>query len=451
MKSASLTAKFATFFLTLASVAQSQASSTAQSGSTTSGTASVATQPELPQDPFPIPLGDAHDMGNRSVLPAAIYFDPGSGLSVQSEDNAFKLTTGLRAQFLYSLEHDANANGPHTTQSFSIRRARLKFGGHVFGEDNKFKTEFAFSEQDLGVESTLGGRAPQTSPILDWYMDFTQLRDLQLRVGQYKVPFSRQRVISSGDLQLVDRSIVNSELNLDRDIGMDLHSPDLGGLGLLRYHLGIYTGEGRNSNHAADFGMFYLARLEVLPMGDFEDYEEADFERPLVPKLSVGAAYAYLDRATYERGTLGPIPADGGSTDIHAFTVDGHFKFAGFSALSETILRSGQRNPGARTVLDDTGEQIEIPVAPANDGYGTMLQLGYLLPRTRLEIAGRAAFLWKLGAASPVTNQTELGGGLSYYFARHAFKLQADYFLLREEGLDAGDTHLARIQLQTSL
>ena len=60
------------------------------------------------------------------------------------------------------------------------------------------------------------------SPLLSYYLEFDYLRDLTVRVGQYKIPFSRQRVISSGNQQMVDRSIANGEFNLDRDIGIDI-------------------------------------------------------------------------------------------------------------------------------------------------------------------------------------------------------------------------------------
>ena len=82
----------------------------------------------------------------------------------------------------------------------------------------------------------------------------------------------------------------------------DLYSDDLFGLDLLRYHLGIYAGEGLNAWEdtigAGDSGFLYNARLEVLPFGVFDEYTEVDFERSSTPRLSIGAASALLQSDT---------------------------------------------------------------------------------------------------------------------------------------------------------
>lgn len=122
-------------------------------------------------------------------------FRPGKGLHVESADGAFAIETRLRAQMLYTMEGE---EGERLGQSFELRRARLQFGGHVFGKDNEFKAELALSPSDVGMRDN---SLPQTSPLLDFYFQFNQLENLSFRVGQYKVPYSRQRVVSSGDLR----------------------------------------------------------------------------------------------------------------------------------------------------------------------------------------------------------------------------------------------------------
>jgi hypothetical protein len=80
-----------------------------------------------------------------------------------------------------------------------------------------------------------------------------------------------------------------------------------------------------------------------------------------------------------------------------------------------------------------------------------MLQLSYLLPASRVQVAARGGFIRPRGDASALNESDELGLGISYYFAQHPFKLQADYFRLGEE--DGGDTlthHRVRAQLQAS-
>jgi phosphate-selective porin OprO and OprP len=414
-----------------------------------SAPATPAPRAEPPDQP-PFPEGESHDTSAHRLDNEASGFKLGKGLVVRSQDGDFGLETRLRVQFRYTLEAAEGDDGElgSPTQQAQLRRARLQFKGNYWGPNNKFKAEFALSPRDVGVRDSSAGTAPGTSPLLDWYTDLTHHRDLNVRIGQYKVPFNRQRVISSGDLQLVDRSIVNGAFNVDRDLGVDLRSKDLFGLDLIKYYLGVYVGEGRNTNSASDFGMMYLARVEILPFGAFQDYAEVDFERTPTPKLSVGLGYGYLDRAPRDRGILGSAPADGGTTDINLLNADVLLKYAGLSILSEAILRNGSRNPGDG--VDDMG--AAIPEAPALDGYGAMLQAGYLLPQSRLEVAARVGVVRPTGDQSVLAEQDELGGGLSYYFAHHAYKLQTDYFLLRK-GPDADNklsAHEFRVQLQSA-
>lgn len=385
-----------------------------------------------------------------------VRWRPGKGLEVNSEDKRFRLVTRLRGQFLYQAESSFVEEGEprEFEHGFMLRRVRVAFTGHMFGEHNKFKMELAFSPRDMGFTDLDGdGSPPQTnrdnvatlSPLLDLYMEFDHLRDLTLRVGQYKVPFNRQRVISSGDLMLVDRSIVNSEFNVDRDIGLDLRSENLFGLDLLRYYAGVYIGAGHSYSAIAAPGLMTLARVEVLPFGDFDDYSEADLDRGAKPGLSLGVAFAHLENARGTRGILGRAPRDEGTTDYNVLTADAMFKWMGFSAQSEFIVRRGGRNPGG--ALNDEG--VPVPTEAARNGYGWFLQAGYLLPTTGLEVSGRYSLIRAADSSTSLSDENEAGLGLSYYFHEHAFKLQADYFRLWSDEPGQGDNQF-RVQLQTS-
>ena len=169
------------------------------------------------------------NVGYGKDKPLQFSFRPGKGLEVRAYRDYFVLRTRLRAQFLYTLTAPSNDDMEH---SFQIRRARLTFTGSFFGKHNKFKTELAISPKDLKLTDS----GLQRSPLLDWFLTFDYLRDLTLRLGQYKVPYSRERVVSSGNLTFVDRSIVNKEFNVDRDLGLDIRSKDFLGLGYLRYY-----------------------------------------------------------------------------------------------------------------------------------------------------------------------------------------------------------------------
>lgn len=390
-----------------------------------------------------LPPGDAELASPHPVDAADITFVPGKGLRVTSADDRFRLEIRARVQLAWETR---GPDGGDWGQEVRLRRARLQLAGFMFSEDVRFKMELAVSPNDMGIRNNLDpeDRIATRSPLLDFYVDFTQLRDLSVRVGQYKIPSNRQRVISSGNLQLVDRSIYNAEFTLDRDVGFDLRSKNFLGLDRLRYYLGLYIARGRGARGIDDFGMMYLSRIEYLPFGLFNDYSEADFERT-GPRLSLGAGYTHIDRARRDRGIIGSAPDDGGTTDTHHVFGDAMFKWAGFSSLIEVGWRHGERIPG--DAVDEMGNLI--PVEAPRNGVGGMVQAGYLIPRLPIEVAGRYSFLRGLGTTS-LSDGNELTVGVSYYPGRHPYKVQLDYSRLWSDAIDDG-SHRVRLQLQVAL
>ncbi len=386
-----------------------------------------------------VPSWEPARMAERPVT-ENIRYVPGTGLEIESADRAFSMQIRLRLQAYGEVAWD---DGAEPELQFHVRRARLVFGGHMFDEDIVYRLQLAFAPRDMGMTDNFVDPNPRFSPLRDFYVDFRQLRDLEVRIGQTKVPFSRQRLISSGNLQMVDRSSVNAEFNLDRDVGIQLRSSDLFGLGALKYALGAFMARGRDSLGFDDFGLLWVARLEVLPFGMFEDTEEADFERSLRPRLGIGAAYAYLDRAQFVRGTRGPRPTDEGTTDMQLVTADAMFKIAGFSLQSELTYRNGVREAGP----------LAPPVEPPRDGIGFMAQAGFLLPRLPLEPSARYSLIRGIGTEgvdTSLSDSNELGIGFSVYLAQHALKLQSDYLRGWSDEFGTGEHHV-RVQVQASL
>jgi hypothetical protein len=382
-------------------------------------------------------------MAPRAVALDKIRFVPGEGLQIESADGDFALNLSFRLQVLYTaLDEDPATK--KTEESIQVRRARAQLYGNAFGKHNKYKFELAFSPTDVDTKDSV----VRTSPLLEAYAEFDYLRDLTVRAGQTKVPYDRIRRTSDTSRQLVDYGATTAEFTLDRDIGVELRSADFLGLGCLRYVAGIFSGDGRNSFTPTDFGMLYVARVDFLPFGLFDDLSEADFARAR-PRLAIGAAYAHNDRAKRDRSTNGNPFADGGTANFDHAVVDTSFKAYGFSAIGAFYYRHANRSPGSATT--DTG--APVPVTASRDGIGWIAQAGYLIPRTGFEVAARYEGIE--GRTTKLHNglkdQTELGGGLNYYFAEHALKLQADYFrVYASDGFTNGNNQV-RLQLQMVL
>ena len=376
-----------------------------------------------------------------------IMMKPGKGVTFISHDNRFKFNTSLRAMFLY--DYKRPEDGPEPSQLFQIRRARLYFQGHVWGKHNIYKVELALSPRDLGRDDlqVLQSASSSTTqniighnPVLSWYMQFNQLRDASLRMGQYKIPYSRQRVISSGKQQLVDRSIANAEFNLDRDLGFDLRSSNLAGLNSFKYYAGLYIGEGRNaSDHIAvnnDLGLMYLFRIEYFPFGIFKsDYSESNFTRNRIPEVSIAASGVYLQNVAGNRGILGSsvTPRDGASVvNSNHISTDIMIKYLGASLQAEWHWREFQKTTEGR------------------NGFGGFIQLGYFVYRDKAEFAARVGANRNFGSYRNIQDINEAGAGFNYFIDKHYFKLQFDVFHLYEPHKFAYGTTRFRAQLQAS-
>lgn len=377
---------------------------------------------------------------------------PGVGLEVASASGRFSLAFNafmqLQASVLHVPGQPGTDQGPgpaeHTDLTLQFRRARVWLSGNVFTKNIKYRIALTFAPAELGFKDGV----PHRSPILDWFFTFDRLRDFTLVVGQYKVPYNHQRMNKITSLQFVDRSLANNEFTFDRDIGLDLRSKDIAGLGKLRYYLGVYLGDGIAKYGPSNFGLMYLGRFEVLPFGQYDDLEESDLDRSMKPRMLIGGAYGFIDRDPHDtHGFAGAIPADGGLTSTHNATADLSFRIAGFSLDSAFFWRNGWRIPG--NAVDLMGQPL-TPVA-ARNGIGYFAQAGYLIPYTPLELGvrygGSRGIAARHGTSLP--DQTEVGGVVNVFFARHFLKLQLDYLRLYSSAF-TGAMDQVRLQLQAT-
>ncbi len=334
----------------------------------------------------------------------------------------------FRAQSQWNYEEDKFGKAE---QSFLIRRARLKFEGFAYSPKLSYKIELGLSNRDLAGASEFTGNTPLL--ILDAVIMWEFYQNFELWVGQTKLPGNRERVISSANLQLIDRSILNSNFNIDRDLGFQLrHHFNLSEKMLVREMFAISQGEGRNVVTGNLGGHQYTSRVEILPFGEFTkkgDYIGGDIYREKKPKLSLGATYDLNVDAVKTRSNLGSYMInDEGfyETNISTFFIDAMFKYNGFSFMGEYSYRDASNPIAKNSDGTITGQEVYT-------GQGLNFQSGYLF-KNNWEIAGRYTTVSPKTdfSANDIQNEFTLGG--SKYLVGHNLKVQTDITYLTVGG-----------------
>ena len=349
----------------------------------------------------------------------------GKGIfNLLSRDNSWSMNIAARMQFLGVSKWDSNINGiSNPVSSFNVRRARLKFNGFAFSEKLKYKMELGLSNQDISGGSKFTGNSPRY--ILDAVIKWNFYKHFELWVGQTKLPGNRERVVSSAHLQLVDRSLLNSQFNIDRDIGFQIrHHFKISDNFVIKEAITLGQGEGRNITTGNIEGHQYTARLDVLPFGEFKnfgDYTGSSLTRENKPKLAIGLTYDFNNNAVKNKGNLGVyMKNDIGfhKTNIKTVFVDAMFKYKNFSFMGEYANRNAKDPVAKNSDGTLTGDIVMI-------GSGLNLQSGYLFKKN-WEITGRYTninFDRKITKRG-VDNQYTFG--VSKYISGHNLKVQTD-------------------------
>ncbi len=370
----------------------------------------------------------------------------GQGIfNVVDKDSTWSMKFGARIQFLTSVNwvesqeegwNDANTN-------FLIRRARLKFGGFAFTPKLEYKIELGLSNRDIANSNKYTGNAPGI--ILDAVVMWNFYGNFELWAGQTKLPGNLERLISSGNLELVDRSLLNAAFNIDRDVGFQLHHHFYASdQFLIREKLAFSQGEGRNVTTGNLGGYEYTARVELLPLGNFTnkgDFTGGDLAREKTPKLMVSGAYDFNQNAVKTRGNMGTYMVnDTGfyQTNINTLFLDAMFKYKGISFMGEYVKRDAKDPVAKNSDGTPTGEAAQV-------GNGLNLQAGYLFPKN-WEVAGRYSHTKLDLGQTGLLPETQYTLGISKYIVGHKLKIQTDINYLTAQ--DSLSELLYRLQLE---
>ncbi|MDY3548220.1 porin [Riemerella anatipestifer] len=345
-------------------------------------------------------------------LEALPYYSFGKGVGITSPDSLFQLNIRFRMQ--NRLEADFN-NHRNTEYKAAIRRLRLRFDGYVGNPKFLYAIQLSFAPDDVGD-------IKEGSPlniIRDAIVFYRATDKLMLGFGQTKLPGNRQRVNSSGGLDLTDRSINNAMFNIDRDFGFQaIYSHTKAHEFGYSLKAAITTGEGRNFNNKTD-GLAYTGRLELYPLGAFKnkgEFFEGDLQREPTPKVYLGGTYHFNQRANFSQGQRGKGLFE--SRDLQSVLLDGMMKYNGWTA---TVAYMNRHTSNPLTHNAD-GSKV-VPVA-SGQGYDT--QLSYIFPKN-WEIIGRFSQMTPdKSLQNLIPKQNQLSFGITKYIWEHAFKAQVE-------------------------
>lgn len=336
------------------------------------------------------------------------YFDFSKGVGMTAPDSIFSVNMRFRMQNRVAFTTYSETDLGIKQVEALVRRVRLRFGGFVYSPKLTYNLQLSFTRGDMDWDNT---QFPNV--VRDAYLQYQLTKKFSIGFGQTKLPGNRQRVISSGEQQLVDRSIVNAVFNIDRDFGVQFNYR----LNHIALRGAISSGEGRNIAKS-DNGLAYTGRIEFLPMGAFTnggDYFEGDLMREKKPKLSIGFVYSHNHHAMRTAGQLGSPLYE--QSNIGSFMVDALYKHAGWAFSAEYHDRTAT-NP----ITDDgNGNQRYVYV-----GTGQNYQLSYLFIKN-WEVIGRYSTITPakiLEANENIRNQYTIG--LTKYLHGHRVKIQND-------------------------
>ena len=354
-------------------------------------------------------------------------YHEGEGIEFTSGD--FKIQIGNRIQARFTLEDpddDDSAQG-----SFDIARYKLRFDGEAF-EDWSFRMQL-----DLANGSETG-----SDLLEDAYVQFTKVPGAQPWLGQGKVPFGRQFMTDTGELQFVDLSIASERFSHGRDVGVSLRGGNR--RDTYGYSVGIYNGNGINKDEGDNVNFLYVGRLIVTPLGEYEP-QETDMEPPEIDEDR-------RDQKKEKRLAIGVAAMTNtiGTENLEETRVNrGVVEFA-FKRMRRDTSRPQGWNVVAEFFTESTTPLLGAPGDELDtDGY--YVQTGYLFG-SGLEIAGRYSEILPESREEGVGAEDvrEIGLAANYYFPGHHKKIQVDFRTLDFDAT-TGDPFIDRYEVRVQL
>ena len=264
--------------------------------------------------------------GNRGLiffmclLPIAVEaqnFDADieNGLEFTAIDTmfSFRINPVLQNQIVVNNNEEASPE-----VYFRNRRTRFYLSGFIYDTRLTYKIQLRFESNNQNL--------------YDAAFKFKLNKAFTFWVGRETLPAARSQLVSLKYLQFVDRSIVHSVFDLQKDLGIWAFYNTAFGAKHLKISTAFSNGEGIFRS-ADTRGYSYTGRVDLFLLGKFAnggDVKGSDLQREPTPKLALGVAYNFNDEATANRGQRGTVFPNTTTTDIHTVYVDGMLNTKGF-------------------------------------------------------------------------------------------------------------------------
>ncbi|MBE0427781.1 MAG: hypothetical protein IBX72_14195 [Nitrospirae bacterium] len=174
------------------------------------------------------------------------------GPYIKSRDGKFEFRpVGILHLDYRGHEKERQINTDDTLAStFDIRRFRIGFEGVVL-EKIGYNFEVNINEDE--------------SELIFAYVNFGYIPWANLRIGQFKEPFSYEVLYPEKYLDFVERANITTSVAPAEDIGVMLHNLGQPYAGVFEYGVGVFNGEGIHLNDAENADMEFAGRIAVLP------------------------------------------------------------------------------------------------------------------------------------------------------------------------------------------
>jgi hypothetical protein len=335
-----------------------------------------------------------------------------------STDLAYlEISNRVQVRYTHELPDDtvtlAGTAGPGDSRgSFRMRRVKFKLEGWLWKPPGVAPA--VVTQPNITYELQLNWPAITSANVgavledANIGIDPTGTGKFRVLFGQFKPPFGRQEMTSSGNQSLVDRSLVSNEYVRGRDTGVAVQGATRDNK--WEYRAGLFNGNGLTRTTNDNAALQVNARLMWQPNGSQvlaqrawvsgALYSESDFESTIAPIYALALNF---ERNDFHRTTAG----NDLKSDVAGF--DGIYKYKGVFATGEYYIRRRTPETGAKFRSD-----------------GGFLQFGVMLDRYRLWEAAFRYGTRDVNALIGNDDVTEIRAGLNYYYRRHSLKFQID-------------------------